>query len=156
MGIAIVMNKNVYIVEIPREKIDEIEPLWKELNFLHYEKSSHFKDHFASFTFEERRNKLLHMERIVIFAAKTDAKLVGYCVASINGKRGEIDSLYLKNEYHGKNIGRQLTEKAMNWLNAHNCSEINVYVAQGNEVALPFYEQFGFKKRFHVLQIKNS
>ena len=49
-----------------------------------------------------------------------------------------------------------LTEAAMSWLSSLECSQVNVYVAEGNEEAIPFYEKFGFKKRFHVLQIKNS
>ena len=144
------------IIEIPKENIDEIEPLWRELNNLHHEMSSHFKDHFSSFSFKDRRKKLLEMEKLAIFAAKLEGEHIGFCVASINGKTGEIDSLYIKKGYHGKSIGKELTEKAMGWLNSHNCSELNVYVAEGNETVLPFYEQFGFKKRFHVLQIKSS
>ena len=49
-----------------------------------------------------------------------------------------------------------LTESAMSWLSDLDCSQISIYVAEGNEEAIPFYEKFGFKKRFHVLQIKNS
>ena len=151
------MNRQeMYVMEIPKENIDEIEPLWRELNYLHYENSSHFKDYFSSSSFKDRRKKYLEMEQLLILVAKTGDELIGYCVASVNGKIGEIDSLFLKKEYHGKNIGTELTDNAMGWLNAHNCSELNVYVAEGNETILPFYEQFGFKKRFHVLQIKSS
>ncbi len=144
------------IVEISKESIDEIEPLWGELNYLHHEKSSYFKDHFSSSRFKDRRKKMLETEKLLKLAAKKEDELIGYCVASVNGKIGEIDSLYLRKEYHGKNVGKDLTDKVMGWLNPHNCSELNVYVAEGNEIVLPFYEQFGFKKRFHVLQIINS
>lgn len=144
------------IVEISKESIDEIEPLWEELNYLHYEKSSYLKDHFSSSTFKERRKKMLETEKLLILAVKKEDELMGFCVASVNGKIGEIDLLYVRKNYHGKNIGKVLTDKAMGWLNSHNCSELNVYIAEGNEIVLPVYEQFGFKKRFHVLQIKNS
>lgn len=38
------------------------------------------------------------------------------------------------------------------WLNKQNCREINVYVAEGNDLVLGFYEKYGFKKRSVVLQ----
>ncbi len=144
------------IVEIPRERISEIEPLWRELNALHHEKSENFKNHFSSFTFSERSKKLLEMENLVVFAAKTNSELVGYCIASSTDGAGEIDSLYIKPLFQGALLGLQLTEAALSWLRGLGCSQIRVAVAVGNEEAIPFYEKFGFKKRFHVLQIKNS
>lgn len=144
------------IVEIPKDMIDEIEPLWQELNSHHHERSKNFKGHFSSFTFLERSKKLLAMDKLAIFAAKDNTELVGYCIASYNNGTGEIDSLYIKPQFQGASIGMQLTESAMSWLSGLNCIQINVYVAEGNEEAIPFYEKFGFKKRFQVLQIKSS
>jgi hypothetical protein len=39
------------ILEIPKDRIYEIEPLWRELNSHYHERSSNFKEHFSSFTF---------------------------------------------------------------------------------------------------------
>lgn len=144
------------IVEIPKDSIDEIEPLWRELNSHHHERSENFKGHFSSFTFAERSKKLLAMDKLAIFIAKENAELVGYCIASLNNEAGEIDSLYVKPKFQGSSLGMLLTESAMSWLSSLNCSQVSVYVAEGNEEAIPFYEKFGFKKRFHVLQIKHS
>ncbi|MDY6880922.1 MAG: GNAT family N-acetyltransferase [Thermodesulfobacteriota bacterium] len=144
------------IVEIPKDRIDEIEPLWRELNSHHHERSENFKGHFSSFTFEERCKKLLEMEKLAIFAAKENSELVGYCIASWNNGDGEIDSLYVMPQLRGASLGMLLTESAMSWLTGLNCHQISVCVAEGNEEAIPFYEKFGFKKRFHVLQIKSS
>ncbi len=144
------------IVKIPRDRINEIELLWNELNSHHHEKSENFKDHFSSFTFAERSNKLVAMEKLAIFAAKINSELVGYCIASSNNGSGEIDSLYIKPDFRGEAIGRQLTEAAMSWLSDLDCDQISVAIAEGNQQAIPFYEKFGFKKRFDVLQIKNS
>ncbi len=144
------------IVEIPKDSIDEIEPLWRELNSHHYERSKNFKVHFSSFTFAERSKKLLAMDKLAIFAAKEDSELVGYCIASSSNGAGEIDSLYVKPQFQRASLGMLLTESAMSWLSGLECSQVSVYVAEGNEDAIPFYEKFGFKKRFQVLQIKNS
>ncbi len=144
------------IIELPKDRIEEIEPLWCELNSHHHEKSKNFKDHFSSFTFVERCKKLLATDKLVIFAAKENSELVGYCIASSNNGAGEIDSLYIKPQFRGSSLGLLLTESAMSWLSGLNCRQISVYVVEGNEGAIPFYEKFGFKKRFDVLQIKNS
>lgn len=144
------------IIEIPKDSIDEIEPLWRELNTHHHERSKNFKGHFSSFTFAERSKKLLEMDKLAIFAARENSELVGYCIASSNNGAGEIDSLYIKSQFRGASLGMLLTETAMSWLSGLDCCQISVYVAEGNEKAIPFYEKFGFKKRFHVLQNKNS
>ena len=144
------------IIEIPKDRIYEIEPLWRELNKHHLERSKNFKNHFSSFTFAERSKKLHAMEKLAIFAAKENSELVGYCIASSNNGSGEIDSLYLMPQFRGTSNGMLLIESALSWLSGLDCKEISVSVAEGNEEAVTFYEKFGFKKRFHVLQIRNS
>jgi ribosomal protein S18 acetylase RimI-like enzyme len=144
------------IVEIQKDNIDLIEPLWRELNLHHRERSKNFKDHFSSLTFAKRTKMLLAKDKFAIFAAKKNTELVGYSIASFNNGTGEIDSLYVKPEFRGASLGMFLTESAMSWLSGLECSHIDVCVAEGNEGAISFYEKFGFKKRFHVLQIRNS
>ena len=39
----------------------------------------------------------------------------------------------------------------MDWLHAHHCSEIVLYVAEGNEKVFGFYEKYGFAKRYTVM-----
>ena len=143
------------IVALDRENLGDIEMLWRELNAHHLEHSNHFKGHFSSFTFKDRSRKLLAREKLAVFAAKDEEALVGFCIASAEGRAGEIDSLYVKPRCHGQNLGSRLTECAMDWLHEQGCNEISVYVAEGNEAALPFYERFGFRKRYDVLQIKS-
>lgn len=144
------------IIEIPKDRIYEIEQLWCELNAHHHKNSKNFKGHFASFTFSERLKKLNAIDELVIFAAQIDSDLVGYCIASFSNDVGEIDSLYIKPKFQGALLGQKLTEAALSWLSRFDCSHINVAVAEGNEKAIPFYEKFGFKERFHILQIKNK
>ena len=143
-------------IEIPDNRVDEIEPLWRELNIHHYERSTHFKEHFLSLTFAERLKQLRMKDQFKIFAAREDAEFVGYCIASLDCGCGEIDSLYIKPRFRGASVGMSLMTSALSWLSGSNCRHITVSVAEGNEKAIPFYETLGFKKRFHVLQIKAS
>lgn len=104
------------IVTIPRESIDEIESLWRELNSHHHKRSRNFKEHFESFTFEKRSKKLLAMDNLAIFVAKENSEMVGYCIASSKDANGEIDSLYVKPQFQRSSLGMLLTESAMAWL----------------------------------------
>ncbi|QIA65717.1 hypothetical protein GT360_19545 [Vibrio astriarenae] len=79
------------IVEISRDSISEIEHLWCELNELHFIKSDNFKDHYASFSFSDRIEKLLQAELLAVYAAKIGSELVGYCIASVTNDSGEVD-----------------------------------------------------------------
>jgi ribosomal protein S18 acetylase RimI-like enzyme len=142
------------IIEIEKAEIHKIKDLWEELNSFHYKKSSHFKFHFECFTFEKRIERILTKEHLMIYAAEINSDFVGYCIATVNGNIGEIDSIFIKKEHRGKHLGYKLTQKALSWLNKFDCDVINVYVVEGNESALPFYKKFGFRERFRVLQIK--
>ena len=46
--------------------------------------------------------------------------------------------------------------KALEWLKAHQCNEVAIYIAEGNESVLPFYRKFGFFERFVVMQNKTT
>lgn len=133
--------------------VDEIEALWTKLNDLHFSGSTYFKEHFAQLRFDRRRDKILANESVSVFGIKENQALVAYCVATVNGGAGEIYSLYVEPDYRGSGVGRQLLDHAVNWLSAQSAETIRVYVAEGNEQALPFYESLGFKPRFHVLQL---
>lgn len=147
---------NMKIVVIEKCDVTQVQPLWEELNALHLEKSSNFRKHFESLTFEKRIENLLAKEHIIIYVVEVDSNLVGYCIATVNGQVGEIDSLYIKQEYRGNRLGERLINQALSWLNQQGCNEINIYVAEGNESVLSFYENFGFKERFRVLQMRKS
>ena len=96
------------IIEIKKDEIFKIADLWEGLNVHHGKKSSHFKSHFESFTFEKRIEQLLTKEHLAIFATQTNSDLVGYCIATVNSNLGEIDSIFVKKEYRGNNIGYDL------------------------------------------------
>jgi ribosomal protein S18 acetylase RimI-like enzyme len=99
---------------------------------------------------------LLAKNNLAIFAAKDKSEFMGYCIASANNGAGEIDSLYIKPKFRGSSLGVLLMETTMSWLSNHNCKQISVYVSEGNEDVITFYEKFGFEERFYVLQMNNS
>lgn len=136
--------------------IEEIKELWQELNEHHRKLSTHFKDHFATFTFNQRIQNLIGKEKYSVFLARADESKIGYCIASYDKETGEIDSIYIKPESRGKGLGRILMTEAMHWLEKQKCKDIRVYIADGNENVKSFYRKFGFAERFSVMQIKRS
>ena len=82
---------------------------------------------------------------------------VGYCLSSVvylPEPEGEIDSLYIEPQYRGMNIGHNLVEHALNWMELKNVITKKVVVATGNESAIPFYGKFGFFSKFINLEQK--
>ena len=144
------------IVEIPKERLGDIEHLWNHLNQYHNDKSSHFNDYSEKHDFLNSRKTLLARDKLAIFVAVDEGKMIGYCISSIEGGLGEIDSMYVMKEYRNNGTGTKLASHAMAWLQRNSPIEINIYVAEGNESIIPFYERSGFLKKYYVLQQKNS
>ena len=139
------------IKELSLDQADQIEPLWQQLNTLHHRKSVHFKDHFAGFTFSDRLEQLHTRDGVTIFLALVDTKKVGYCLSSIHGDTGEIDSIYIEEPWRNSGIGEHLVHKALQWFKTNGIHQFTVSVAYGNEEAIPFYKKFGFKPRYLVM-----
>jgi len=130
------------------EHLDDVKDLWERLNKHHESISSHFKDDFRSFRFLHRRAKLLkkHQDgKTRIEIAIDQDQPVGYIISSITEDRvGEIESIFVRDEYRGQAIGTQLMERALAWLESQNGEILKVKVAVGNEASYDFYAKFGF------------
>ena len=144
----------VLYLELGRESIDLIRPLWEGLNQHHLALSPNFRGHYEQMTFDVRKRDLLKKEQLRIILAGDGSRPVGYCVCTISGDGdGEIDSIYVEDGYRRSGIGEELMRRALAWLDAGGAKRKIVAVAAGNEAAIPFYESFGFVPRMTVLQL---
>lgn len=134
---------------VEESNIHSIKGLWEMLNAHHLEKSKDFKEFFEKNTFEKRLAKLESKEVKLFIAYKEEP--IGYILVSLEGKLGEIDSIFLKSDYRGQGVADKLMDKGIAWLNDNGAEGISLYVAAGNEDAFAFYERFGFKPRVHML-----
>jgi len=151
------MRDNIKTISL--RDIHIIKPLWEGLNAQHCTGSDGFKTHYAAQTFEMRCKKILSLAEdcVHIDVLISDAgEPKGYCVCTVDGTTGELDSLYLLPEYRGKSFGQQLAQRGISWMRSKGCTDIIVTVADGNEHVFPFYEKQGFKVRKTVLQIPKS
>ena len=140
------------ILRIPPEDIGTIKSLWEALNEHHRDRSTHFKSHFERFTFEQRLDLLRHKDAFTVFVAMEDAVPVGYCIVSVNGETGEIDSIYVSPHHQRQGVGHALMTKAETFLDARGVRRVIVSVAEGNETAFGFYETRGFRHRMTVFE----
>lgn len=96
----------------------------------------------------EKCNEIAHRWLNNILVAKVDEKVVGfvgygaYHDDTLAG-HGEIFSIYVLAEYHGREIGYKLMTFALEKLS--NYEKIAVWVLSGNERAIRFYERYGFR-----------
>jgi ribosomal protein S18 acetylase RimI-like enzyme len=148
----VIREEPLKIIEISKDEIGSIKTLWESLNAYHLVKSTHFKSHFSKFTFEMRMEDLNKRDHLVVYVAEDNNERIGYCIASVDGLVGEIDSLFVKNEYRKQGVGEEVMTRALKWLEEQNCKTIRVSIAEGNESALNFYRKFGFAERLIVMQ----
>ena len=139
------------------ELLDAVGPLWEKLTAHHAARSPYFAVQYAEYTYAERKARFLaHTKpttlRVELVQDMETSSYVGYCVSSINGEAGEIDSIFIEADYRGQGIGDTLMLHALTWMKAHNVSSKQVVVAVGNEQVFDFYRQYGFQPRHIVLQ----
>lgn len=142
------------ITKIDIKELSQIRPMWEELNKIHGKLSTYFKNHFESFSFEERQKQLLKKTYIAAFVARIENLNIGYCIASIENGIGEIDSIYIDQKYRNQSIGESLLSEAEIWLNSKEIDKVRICVAEGNESVFNFYNKQGYYQRFTVLEKK--
>jgi ribosomal protein S18 acetylase RimI-like enzyme len=150
----VMREKTMQIRAITRDEISCIRTLWENLNAYHLLRTTDFKDHFSTFTFEKRIQGLERRDSFIAYVAEVGNESVGYCIATVDGLIGEIDSIFVNELNRGKGIGEKLISLALEWLKGHECETIKVSIAKGNENVLNFYRKFGFAERMIVMQKK--
>jgi GNAT superfamily N-acetyltransferase len=148
----------VEIVDVPKQKIGCIRNLWEKLNQLHYDDSVYFEDHYVSFTFEKRVAAFADIEdaNLKISVVKDGPRFLGYCVSSIEGLHGEIDSLYLEEELRGRGIGKRLVEAHIAWMKGRGCDRVRLAVSYGHDSVREFYHRMGFFERLVYYELKDE
>jgi ribosomal protein S18 acetylase RimI-like enzyme len=144
--------------EIELARITRIKPLWEKLNALHYEESVYFKDHYASFTFEKRMEGIVvrNSSQVKITLVSESGSARGYCLSTVDGANGEIDSLYLDADLRGCGVGRKLMQLHVDWLKEKACKRIRLSVSYGHEDVVAFYHKLGFYERLITLEYKGD
>jgi ribosomal protein S18 acetylase RimI-like enzyme len=92
--------------------------------------------------------------RLWIAVAAEEEEPIGYVVAGrcklpvtdLEPTAGEVQELYVRSEYHGREIGTRLLTTALDWLASENYAPLYVGVWSENFGAQRLYGRFGFSK----------
>ena len=163
-GVRMYKNKDMGKFEFvngSKELLDLVQPLWEKLNKHHEATSNHFSDKFRSLKFEVRKDKFISGEnlkvKIDLIKDKEKTIYIGYCISTIDKDLiGEIDSLFIEDEYRKYGLGDKLMSRSLDWLNSNQVKTKIIGVAEGNESVLEFYKRYGFYKRRVILEQINE
>lgn len=150
--------ENLIFVETGAEGLDLIHPLWEKLNKHHLNQKSDFMEHYENFTFAERKEVLLKKASngamlVCLAEDEESGTLLGYIVTTISSKNeGEIDSVYVEEEYRLMGIGDALMQRSIRWMDVKDVKTKKVAVAAANQEAISFYERYGFRRRSVTLE----
>jgi diamine N-acetyltransferase len=138
--------------------LEQIRPLWLQLNEHHYRKAGVFRSRYEQWTFDDRKAYFTKKAgqgalRVDVACDAGAGRPVGYCVSSVTQENvGEIESLFVEPAYRSRGIGTCLMDRALGWMDRCGAEKRQVFVADGNEEAWEFYRRFGFYPRKMMLE----
>jgi len=144
------------------EGLDLIHSLWEKLRDRHKGVSEYFVEHYDKMNFDLRKDQLLKKStggalKIDLAFDLSKQKYAGYCVTSVDARnQGEIESIYVENEYRAQGIGDSLMKRALTWLDTLGVTKKTLVVAGGNENVFRFYSRFAFYPARTVLEQKEG
>lgn len=149
------------IFEVPKERLDELEPLWRALYDHHLALSPHLRERERAYerSWESRR----HGERALlksepgsfVLAAVKDDRYVGYAFVRIRPGAGftttwtisdpyaELYTLSVLPECRGALIGSELMDAVESRLRELRIADMIIGVVATNIAAIEFYERRG-------------
>lgn len=97
--------------------------------------------------------KILHNPAIgEILVLQIDNKIIGmvsllYSISTaLGGKVAIFEDMIIDKNYRNKGFGKQLLQEAINFSLKRGCLRITLLTDFNNDIAIHFYEGFGFKK----------
>ncbi|OHX67834.1 GNAT family N-acetyltransferase [Flammeovirga pacifica] len=137
-------------------QIDQIAPLWKKLFAYHHEMRHQVVYEPSDTEWIRRKNKLKDKAcEMIVLQALSENKMIGYLVASLqklDPTCGEIDSLFVLDEYRSEGVGGALLEEALNWFNYKGVIRKKLAIGIENERVVSFYEKYGFKAKRLIME----
>lgn len=169
---------NIRYEVISENDVACIKDLCNELMAYQKSKAHIHPEFFDSMCFETRIIPSIKSAKAnYIIVAKDDDQVIGYAYSNISPKEiysggfatlqcdsffdfdsvknddvGCLSQFYIKEGYRNRGIGTLLFNKSMEWLNSfESISDIFIFVSNGNDDALRFYLNKGFKISHQIL-----
>lgn len=148
---------NISLIEKDINEIQLIKPLWEKLNLIHLNKSVYFKSKYEKFKFAKRMESVSKIcenciVKLDVILDNDTMDYVGYCLSSIKGNIGEIESIFIEKQYRGYKLGDKLMINALNWFESNSITNVQINVVYENDEAILFYEHYGFYVGNYILK----
>lgn len=149
------------IVDVPEERFNDLEPLWRVLYDHHNDRTPHLRDRSRPFeqAWESRRRteaRWLESEPdSFVIAAQDGDSYVGYAFVRIRSGAGfaeswtfsdplaDLATLVVTPELRGQGVGSALMDAAEARLRRMGIADMAITVIATNTEAIPFYERRG-------------
>ena len=154
MSLCIYLLYMIRYYETDEKELDYVKELWEKLKHQHQSKARYFFQEYENVVFENRKEKLLKKSekgflRVDLALDSSNEEVVGYCISSISNEIGEIDSLYVEENFHSMGIDDNLMKRALTWMDSEGVENRKVKLFAGNDDTIQFYSHYGF----HPIQI---
>ena len=106
-------------------------------------------------------NYVVTSENEVLFVAEENGRIVGYIAGSIEDRapvyrverRGDILMAFVLDEYRGHGIGRELTERIIQWFKEKGIEYVELSVDSRNDLGYNVWNSLGFENfRFRMIK----
>jgi diamine N-acetyltransferase len=144
---------SISIIECELSEISLIKSLWEGLTEYH----SSLSGRASNKTFDDRAKELIEKAKdgkiqILLAFDEKNKTYIGYSVSTISKQNiGELDSLFLLEQYRSQGIGESLMNRSMGWFEENNIDNIRILVSYFNESAVKFYKKFDFEPVSYIL-----
>lgn len=169
---------SIHYEVISEDKITSIENLCNELMVYQKSRAHIHPEWFDNMCFETRMiPSIKGAKENFIIISKDDDEIIGYAYSNISSKYtysdgfatldpvnffdfdsvqgndvGCLSQFYIKEDYRRTGIGTVLFNKSLDWLNSfESINDLFIFVSNGNDNALKFYENKGFKISHQIL-----
>tara|TARA_B100000315_G_C14416254_1_gene513356 strand:+ start:136 stop:621 length:486 start_codon:yes stop_codon:yes gene_type:complete len=151
-----------------KEDIPVVVGLWKELKEYHVrintKEDSFFYKHkkSAADIWKIFLEKNISHKKSLVLVAYQDNKLIAYTISIIKenipifniGRYGQITDLYVKKEYRGQGIGKELINQSKKFFKTNKLKFMELTVSHNNHQSIKFYQKYGFKESLKRMRVK--
>lgn len=140
---------NIEYIEINEKDVDIIGPLWERLIEHLRVNSKYFSERLSQHSFHTRKKDIFEKAKsgaVRIDLARDLARnqFIAYCISSITKENeGEIDSIYVEDNYRRLGIGDCFMKKALSWIDAQSVETKKIVIVSGFEKVIAFYSRYG-------------
>jgi len=152
------------IVRGDASRLDDVAPLFKAMHEHHRGLGEQLLPFRSDDEAWERRRPyyaaLLESGRGRLLIAEEDGRAIGYAMVSVGGGQAtlatgdrvaELETLSVAGGERGRGVGRALMDAAYAVIDELGATAVMLYVLDGNDDAIRFYERYGLRPYLHVM-----